>query len=139
MTTKKHTALLHILMFVGLTGLVHAQMDTTIKAQVPFNFVASGKTMPAGECTIQILVNGRTALLISSGKQRAFSFPIADESSNGSKKAALVFHQYGDRYFLAGIKRAEGIGYALPASGAEAELRARNVTEHVLTLLASGK
>lgn len=47
MTTKKHTATLLILMLVGLTGLVHAQMDTKIKAQVPFNFVANGKTMPA--------------------------------------------------------------------------------------------
>ena len=54
MTTKKHTATLLILMVLGLTGLVHAQMHTMIKAQVPFNFVANGETMPAGECTIAI-------------------------------------------------------------------------------------
>jgi hypothetical protein len=137
MTTKKHTATLLILMFVGLTGLVHAQMSTTIKAQIPFNFVASGEAMPAGECTIQIMVNGRTALSISSGKRHASAFPIADESSNGSKKTALVFHRYGDRYFLARIKRAERIGYELPASKLESELRAGNVTEEVFTLLAS--
>lgn len=137
MTTKKHTATLLILMFVGLTGFAHAQMDTMIKAQVPFNFVANGKTMPAGECTIQITVNGRTALSISSGKQHTFAFPIADESSDGSKKVALVFHQYGDRYFLAGIKDAGRTGYELPASKLESELQAGNVPEKVFTLLAS--
>lgn len=137
MTTKKHTATLLILMLVGLTGLVHAQMDTKIKAQVPFNFVANGKTMPAGECTIQIKVNGLTTLSISSGKQHAFAFPIAKESSNGSKKTALVFHRYGDRYFLARIKDAGRTGYDLPASKLESELRAGNVPEEVLTLLAS--
>src|SRR5579864_3311507 len=116
MKTKKQGATLLILVLVGLTGLVQAQMDTTIKAPVPFSFVANGKTMPAGECTIQIMVNGRTTLSISSGEQHAFAHPISDEPSNGSKKTALVFHRYGDRYFLARIMRARKIGYELPAS-----------------------
>ncbi len=137
MTTKKHAATLLILMLVGLTGLVHAQMYTTIKAQVPFEFVANGKTMPAGECTIQFMVNGQTTLSISSGKHHAFAYPIGGESLNGSKKTALVFHRYGDRYFLARIKRAGRMGYDLPASKLESELRAGNVAEEVFTLLAS--
>lgn len=137
MTTKKHTATLLILMFAGLTGLAHAQMDTSIKAQVPFNFVANGKTMPSGECTIQIMVRGRTVLSISSGNQHLFAFPIRDESSNGSNKPALVFHRYGDRYFLAGIRRAGRTGYELPASKSESEQRAGNVPRGVVTLLAS--
>jgi hypothetical protein len=112
-------------------------MYTTIKAQVPFNFVANGETMPAGECTIRFMVNGQTTLSISSGKQHTFAFPIVGQSSNGSKKTALVFHRYGDRYFLARIKRAGRIGYELPASKLESELRAGNAAEEVFTLLAS--
>ena len=139
MTTKKQTATLLILMLAGLTGFLHAQIYTTIKAEVPFTFVANGVTMPAGECTIQIRVNGRTALSISSGKQHAAALPIADESSNGNKRTALVFHRYGDRYFLAGIKREGRISYQLPASRFEDELRALNVTEEVFTLVASAK
>jgi hypothetical protein len=137
MTTKKHTATLLILMVLGLTGLVHAQRYTTIKAQVPFNFVANGETMPAGECTVRLIVNGQTTLSISSGKQHTFVFPIVDESPNGSNKTTLVFHRYGDRYFLARIKRAGRIGYELPATKLESELRAGNVAEEVFTLLAS--
>jgi len=137
MTTKKHTATLLILMFLGLTGLAHAQMETTIKAQVPFNFVANGETMPADECTIRFMVNGRTTLSISSGKQHTFAFPIADESSNGSKKTALVFHRYGDRYFLSGVEREGRMSYQLRPSGVEKELRAQNLSVQEFTLLAS--
>jgi len=139
MTTKKHAATLLILMVVGLTGLANAQMSTTIKAQVPFEFVVNGKTMPAGECIIEVDVNGRTLLSIRSAKQHAYAFPITAESPNASQETALVFHQYGDRYFLAGVKREGKIGYQLPTSRLEGELQARNVTEQVFTLLASAK
>jgi hypothetical protein len=139
MMTKKHAATLLILVLVGLTGLVNAQMSTMIKAQVPFEFVANGKTMPAGECIIAVMGTGRTVLSISSGKQHDYALPNADESPNASKETALVFHRYGDRYFLAGIKREGRIGYQLPASKLEGELQARNVAEEVFTLLASAK
>jgi hypothetical protein len=137
MTTKKHTATLLILMLVGLTGLVQAQMSTRFKAQVPFNFVANGETMPAGECKIAFDVNGRTLLSISSGEQHVFAVPTADVSPNARKKTALVFHRYGDRYFLISIKREGGTGYELPPSRLERELQAGNVAEEVVTLLAS--
>jgi hypothetical protein len=142
MVTNKHaaTSTLLILMLVGLTGLLNAQMSTTIKAQVPFDFVANSETVPAGECTIAVVVsNGRTVLLISSGKQHVYAVPNADESPKASKETALVFHQYGDRYFLAGIKREGRIGYQLPTSRLEGELHARNVAEEAFTLLASAK
>jgi hypothetical protein len=139
MTMKKYIATLLILMVVGLMGLANAQMSTMVKAQVPFEFVANGKAMPADECTIQIMVDGRTALSISCGKQHIYAFPIADEPPNASKETALVFHQYGDRYFLASIKRAGRIGYQLPTSKREGELQARNVPERAFTLLAFTK
>jgi hypothetical protein len=138
MMMKKHAATLLILMLVGLTGLVNAQMSTMIKAQVPFDFVANGKTMPAGECVIALVGIGQKALSISSGPQHVFAVSVvASESRSARKGTALVFHRYGDRYFLAGIKRAGAIGYELPASRQEDELRAQNVGEEVLTLLAS--
>ncbi len=138
MAITKHAALL-LMTLVGLTGLVSAQTSTTIKSQVPFDFVANGKTMPAGECTIAVDVNGRTLLSISSGEQHTVAFPIADESPRARKKTALVFHHYGKRYFLAAIEHEGGTGYQLPASRPERELLARNVRWQVLTLLASAK
>src|SRR5579863_6826044 len=138
MTTKKHAATLLVLALVGLTGLVNAQMATMTKAQVPFDFVANGKPMPAGECVIESVGVGRTALSISCGRQHVYSVAVvAYQARNASKESTLVFHRYGHRYFLAAIKRAGAIGYELPPSRQEDELRAQNVSEEVLTLLAS--
>jgi hypothetical protein len=138
MTITKRVAML-LMTLVGLAGLLNAQRSTIVKAQVPFAFVANGKTMPTGECTIAVVVNGRTFLSINSGEQHAYVLPIADASPNARKKTALVFHRYGDRYFLTGIKREDGSGYQLPASKLERELQARNVPWQVFTLLASAK
>jgi len=137
MTMKKQAGTLLILMLAGLAGLVNAQTSVRIKAQVPFGFVANGKTMPAGECIISNVVAASGLLTIRSGKQSVFALPMAVESPNVSNKTALVFHRYGGRYFLAGIKYQGEISYQLPASRLEGELRARNVTEEVYALLAS--
>ena len=137
---KKHTATLLILMLVALAGLASAQTRTVVKANVPFAFVANGKTMPAGECTIEVQGNGQTILLINSGAKHVFATSNASESSKSSDKTSLVFHRYGDRYFLAAINRqGERRGYELPVGSLEVELRAQNVVESDLTLLASAK
>ena len=137
MTITKHAALL-LMTLVGFAGMVSAQESTTIKAQVPFDFVASGKTMPAGECTIAVDVNGRTLLSISSGEQRTVALPIADKSARARQKTALVFHHYGDRYFLVAIEHEGGTGYKLPPNRSERELLAQDVPWQEFTLLASG-
>ncbi len=137
MTITKHAALL-LMALVGLTGLLNAQ-SATITARVPFDFIANGNTLPAGECTIAIEVNGRALLLMSSGNQHNFAFSIDDESASSKRENALVFHRYGDRYFLVAIKREGKTGYKLPASKLERELQARNLPSEVLTLLASAK
>jgi len=137
---KKHVVTLLILTLVALPGLLSAQTRTVIKAQVPFDFVAKGKTMPAGECTIEARGDGQTVLSINSGNQHLFAIPNASESRNPSENTSLVFHKYGDRYFLAAINRqGENRGYKLPAGKLEKELRAQNVAANDVTLLASAK
>lgn len=138
MTITKHAAVL-LLTLVGLTGLLNAQESATIKAHVPFDFIANGKTLPAGDCTIAVEVNGRTLLSISSGNQHAFAFPIGDKSASVRQNAVLVFHYYAKQYFLVALRREGGTGYQLPASRLERELQARNIRRQVFTLLASAQ
>ena len=76
MTITKHAALL-LMTLVGVTGLLNAQTSTTVKAQVPFAFVANGKTMPAGDCTIAVVVNGQTRLSISSETGSGYQLPAS--------------------------------------------------------------
>ncbi len=137
MTNKKHASTLLILMVVGLSGLVNAQATARLKAQVPFDFVANQKTIPAGECIITVV--DRKILSINSGNKQVYVLANADESPNASKETAFVFHQYGGQYFLASVRR-EGKGaYQLPAAKLERELRARNVAGQEFVILASAK
>jgi len=137
---KKHAATLLILTIVALTGLVNAQTRAMIKAEVPFEFVANGKTMPAGSCTIQAGGDGQAILSIKSGSAHLFVAPNSTESLNPSENTTLVFHKYGDRYFLASINRAgEQRGYELPVGKLEKELRAQNTVKSDVVLVASAK
>ena len=138
MKMKKNAATLLMLTLVGLTGLVNAQTSARITAKVPFDFVANGKTMPAGECMITIAARSEL-LSVYSGRQHAYALPVADESPNARKRTALVFRHHGNHYFLVAIEREGATGYQLPTSRVERELLARNVPGQEFTLLASAK
>jgi hypothetical protein len=137
---KKYAASLLVLTIIALPGFLSAQSRMVIKADVPFQYVVNGKTMPAGECTIKVTGDGHTILAIESGNEHLFALPNAAESFQPSAETSLVFHKYGDRYFLASINRAgEQRGYELPAGALEKELRAQNNVESDVTLLAYAK
>jgi len=134
---KKHAATLLILTLVAMSGMLNAQ---TIKAQVPFDFMAKGQSMPAGECTVQATGSSQTILLVTCGKQHVMIAPNASETLNPSEATSLLFHKYGGRYFLAGVTReGENRGYEIPATKIEKELRAQNIAESNVTLLAYAK
>jgi hypothetical protein len=136
---KKQAATLLILMLAALTGLASAQTKV-IKAEVPFDYVVNGKTMLAGETSIKVDNDGQTILWITSENAHMVAVPHATQSAKASGMTKLVFHRYGDRYFLAGIEsQGESRGYELPASKLEAELRAQNVVENDVILLASAE
>ncbi len=137
---KNHAAAVFILSLAGLTGLANAQSGSTIIAKVPFNYVANGRAMPAGETRVKIENNGQPYLWIAAEQRSAFAIPIASESSKPAEETKLVFHKYGDRYFLAGVqRRGQNLNYELPAGSLEKELRASNVEEKDVTLVASLK
>lgn len=135
---KKHATTLFVVMLIALPGLLSAQTNSVIKAQVPFEFVANGVTMPAGSYSITISGDGQKILGITNGDQHVYAIPNATESLNASDATSLVFHRYDDRYFLAGIKiQGWNRGYALPAGRVEGELQASNAPEGDVILLAS--
>jgi hypothetical protein len=66
--------------------------------------------------------------------------PLTNESLKPAEETKLTFHRYGDRYFLAGVqRRGQNLNYELPAGSLEKELRASNVEEKDVTLVASLK
>lgn len=121
--------------------LASAQLGSSQKlvTNVPFEFRASDKLIPAGECTVQRAGANTNVLVIHNyaGNAGGFSNSFAAESKQASTINALVFHKYGEHYFLAGIRLAGGKSmYTFPESRLEAELRAQNVSASEQTVLA---
>jgi hypothetical protein len=144
----KYAKMLHGLLLTLLPMLLPivaaAQLASTDKLvfEVPFEFTAANKVVPAGECIVQPAVIGENALSIRNvaAKVDFFSSTFRDESKKASGAYALVFHKYGDRYFLTGIKLAASrTTYRLPENKAEAELRARNMSATEEIVLAALK
>jgi hypothetical protein len=108
-----------------VSGSAYAQ-TIKIQANVPFNFVVSGKTMPAGSYLIQSVgaQDGKTLRLSSDDKKEAAVINAnSAQSLTPADRTKLVFHRYGDRYFLSQVWRAgENIGHQLPKSPRESEV-----------------
>lgn len=91
------------LTFAAFTGVATAQEQMAVN--IPFDFVAGNKTLPAGEYYVRSADAGRTLLLVDRRDSSASAFvptigAIAKEAQSQSK---LVFNRYGDRYFLAQV------------------------------------
>ncbi len=138
----KHGSWLIVVTLVMLSGMAAAQLDSRSKiaVQVPFEFVAANKIVPAGEWVVQIAIEEVNVLDIRNAHTNAgvFSTSSRSEAKQPASHYALVFRRYGDRYFLSEISlQGSKIGYRLRESKAEAELRARNVSSTEETVLAS--
>jgi hypothetical protein len=140
----KNATRMLILTLTMLPLLAAAQLKTSDKivTQVPFEFVLGNKVIPAGQCIVQFATMDGKVLTIrnSDAAVSLFSTAMLDETRKPSGHYSLVFNKYGDRYFLSAMKLAgTRTIYRLPASKAEAELRAQNVPATEETLLASLK
>jgi hypothetical protein len=97
-----------------------------VKADIPFEFIVNGSTLPAGQYTIQSFgsVDGRTLLVGSAGNHKsAIVNAIGVESKKMAGETKLMFHRYGDRYFLTQVWVAGSEhGQELPRTHRESEL-----------------
>jgi len=122
--------------------LASAQLRSSqrLVGNVPFEFRAGEMLIPAGECVVQRADNmdPRTLIIGNWGaKVGLFANPSIAEATETSSTNAMVFHKYGDRYFLTSIKlKNSKVVYSLHESKAEAELRAQNVPASQKILLA---
>ena len=86
------------------TAVVSANGHTAhnVVADVPFDFVVGNQTMPAGEYLFSRDSAPDTALLIRNGDARMSAFLITSviQPRTDETKARLIFHRYGERYFL---------------------------------------
>ena len=100
-----------ILLNVGAVALwgacgLYAQNQAT--ATIPFAFTAQNTTLPAGEYTMSLAPTAQPVLVVRNNATNKCVMLLAPDSESGYRRATdksvIVFHQIGDRYFLADVK-----------------------------------
>jgi hypothetical protein len=82
----------------------NAQSANRIAADIPFDFSVGYKIMPAGGYTVKP-VSASNALMIQTADGTMAAVRLSDETERAKNipHARLVFHRYGERYFLAEV------------------------------------
>jgi hypothetical protein len=105
---KGFTMLMLIVVIALATAVASAnapQSSNKVVADVPFEFSVGYKTLPAGKYSVQTVASSGNALLIQSAdaKVSALRLSEATDRMKNQSHARLVFHRYGERYFLAEV------------------------------------
>ncbi len=117
MKKKYATILVAIICFLGLGVAAKAQTRNEIVVTLPFEFVVSGKTLPAGTYTVSRFADDKfEGLILSSYENRTsvFVHPVEIESASGDKPQ-LNFERVGGQNFLSRIQTTKDV-YNIPVS-----------------------
>ena len=129
----KRLTLVMSMMGLALASAVVAngQARANLSAQVPFDFIVAGKDFRAGRYNVRAINSAGGAILISTPDARDRVVTLTNGTGPNYGKdlpARLVFHRYGNTYFLSQIWMAgEMTGHELQKSprerAAERELK----------------
>jgi hypothetical protein len=120
--------LLAVMMIVAAGVSAKAQtLDSRLTANIPFDFTVVDKKLPAGKYWVSRVQQsqGDTVLQVTSaeGKASAVRLTIPVNSHQPKDIGTLVFHRYGDDYFLSEVWAKGGsVGRSLLKTHAERKL-----------------
>jgi hypothetical protein len=108
----KYVRILVAITFVlGLSVVGNAEIRPEIVVTVPFTFVVSGKTLPAGTYTVGRLSGDRLSVQLLRSREHDVSvFVNPVDVKNASTDRPLVsFKQVGEQHFLSTIQTADDV------------------------------
>jgi hypothetical protein len=99
----------------GLAAGAKAETHREVIVKIPYEFVAGGRTLPAGTYTVSRLSDDSLAgLSITSYEQRSGALVLANQfESHPAEDSKVLFERVGDMYFLRSIETLDGV-YTLP-------------------------
>ena len=113
--------------FFSSTG---APAQPIAEAVVPFDFTCQQQVVPHGTYTISVVMERFIELRAKDGKVQAIS-TVEPNLKVGDPGTKLVFHRYGDRYFLSEVQTADReLGMKLPMSKAERQTQLNEAQLH---------
>jgi hypothetical protein len=79
--------------------------DHRVQANVPFNFTVNGDKLPAGTYTIGSDISSPNVVTLNQREKNVhlMAITLPDQSSSRTTNQ-LVFHKYGNQYFLSDIR-----------------------------------
>jgi hypothetical protein len=108
---------------LALAAAGYAQSAQPLQVTVPFDFVAGSRTLTAGQYTVSQPINTSAVTFRSArGAPGVVVLTNGVESPGRREIAKLVFHRYGDRYFLSEVWGTEDSGSQLRKTVQEREL-----------------
>ena len=104
-----------ILSLLGLAAGAKAETHREVIVKIPYEFVAAGRTLPAGTYIVSRLSDDRVAgLSIISYEQRSGVLVLANQfESRPADDTKVFFERVGDMYYLSSIQTLDGV-YSLP-------------------------
>ena len=97
----------------------------TVTATIPFDFIVGEKRLPAGKYIVTSATSDGLGLRIQNRTEKPSAFrlsnPVAEKSQKHSPR--MVFHRYGQQYFLAEVWSGDSYGRQLMESKGERNLR----------------
>ena len=104
----------------------NAQLIYPVRAKIPFDFSMGDKKFQAGQYTFSRVSADSKIMLVSSADANTsvFQSTIGTQVLTAKNESKLVFHRYGDQYFLEQIWTAgERAGTQVPESRGERAIR----------------
>ncbi|MGC1620187.1 MAG: hypothetical protein WA765_16980 [Candidatus Acidiferrum sp.] len=116
------------------------QAQEVMKVNIPFDFVAGNRSLPAGAYSVNVSGQMRTLILVDR-KDAASTILGANDvlATEPQSESKLIFNRYGDRYFLSQVwMQGSPRGRQLSKSAREKEIAqvAQVVTPDRVTLVA---
>ena len=116
--------LMIVAMFAATVSAQGQSLSNHLRAKIPFDFVVGNKKFPAGEYFLgNAQITSDIVLAISSTNGVANTLTIPVQIGTPTDTAKLIFHRYGDQYFLFQVWQVGATtGRAVPKSRAERDV-----------------
>jgi hypothetical protein len=126
-STRISTAIVGLLLLAG-TSPASAQYNT-LEVRVPFEFMVGEADLPRDTYHVSRVDGHTDVLLVRGGRRAIFLLGRTVEPRPGVTMPHLVFHRYGDQYFLRQIRFLGTLGVSLPESRAERDAAERQAAD----------
>lgn len=92
------------LLFTAATLFAQTESQRLMKVNIPFAFGVENHSLPSGEYLVFTVTPERSIRIVSAdGKHSVIVNTLPNYSQSPSETSRLVFHKYGNDYFLAQV------------------------------------